>query len=724
MDNDEERRGREKFVRERDYISVPRRDTIDRPRDFNPGGIKRVFNRREDDADHKKGRFETASDSFEPQFNRKEEPSVPILLTFKKFLSTQDETITDEEAIARYVEYKIDFRKKECERYFQAHKDEEWFRQKYHPEESKEQKSIHQSALNRRLEVFNEFVAKGLIGNINLDYSNAAEIIRLMDSVVVRLEDGTDEDLEDIKNEEIDDESLLDLSKTKPCEENQVKTEDATDKTNGTNQNGILNKGEIEQTTEGNVKTERRKTQLHKTCSIFFRNVPKNAKIADLENVCKQHPGFLRIGLTDPHAETSMRRGYVTYRRDVNIKEIFWNLRNIKLLGTDVGASVNRDLRQRIRSVNGLTLHRPIVTSDIRQAAKLIALFDLKNSFYLSDDGIIDETLFDDLESAIVKSKNPIFKNIIDHLVEEENAEEELLLGYSTGKGEEAAKSPLEIDKNMLKSLDRLVVYLRVVHSIDYYNCSEYISEDTMPNRLGIFHVRGKQPDSSEKTDGGIPIIDKSSTEEYLSTFQSRIETLIQKNTPPLQAELEKLGKRDPEKSVEDFINSNCVEQAKDKWLCPLSGKKFKAPEFIQKHLHSKYQDKLDEIQNEAIYYNNFLMDSNRPHDLEPKSQLQSSPEAAVNSSVNQSVAPPRPLSSVAIDNSHIPSTNDNYERPYRQNWSSNRNFPRRMGHFRDDKPFSNRPRYYNEPINELNRMNERRPAPSYRDLDAPEEIF
>ena len=69
---------------------------------------------------------ETASDSFEPQFNRKEEPSVPILLTFKKFLSTQDETITDEEAIARYREYKIDFRKQECERYFQAHKDEEW----------------------------------------------------------------------------------------------------------------------------------------------------------------------------------------------------------------------------------------------------------------------------------------------------------------------------------------------------------------------------------------------------------------------------------------------------------------------------------------------------------------------------------------------------------------------------------------------------------------------
>lgn len=44
----------------------------------------------------------------------------------------------------------------------------------------------------------------------------------------------------------------------------------------------------------------------------------------------------------------------------------------------------------------------------------------------------ISETLFDDLESAIVKSKNPIFKNIIDHLVEEENAEEELLYIFNT----------------------------------------------------------------------------------------------------------------------------------------------------------------------------------------------------------------------------------------------------------------------------------------------------
>lgn len=53
-------------------------------------------------------------------------------------------------------------------------------------------------------------------------------------------------------------------------------------------------------------------------------------------------------------------------------------------------------------------------------------------------------------------------------------------------------------------------------------------------------------------------------------------------------------------REVEDFVNSNCVQLAADKWLCPLSGKKFKGPEFIQKHLTSKFQEKLDEIK-EAV---------------------------------------------------------------------------------------------------------------------------
>lgn len=42
--------------------------------------------------------------------------------------------------------------------------------------------------------------------------------------------------------------------------------------------------------------------------------------------------------------------------------------------------------------------------------------------------------------------------------------------------------------------LDRLLLYLRIVHSVDYYNTCEYPSEDEMPNRCGMIHVRGPVP--------------------------------------------------------------------------------------------------------------------------------------------------------------------------------------------------------------------------------------
>lgn len=39
-----------------------------------------------------------------------------------------------------------------------------------------------------------------------------------------------------------------------------------------------------------------------------------------------------------------------------------------------------------------------------------------------------------------------------------------------------------------------MVLYLRIVHSFDYYSCVEYPSEDEMPHRCGIMHGRGPPP--------------------------------------------------------------------------------------------------------------------------------------------------------------------------------------------------------------------------------------
>ena len=93
-------------------------------------------------------------------------------------------------------------------------------------------------------------------------------------------------------------------------------------------------------------------------------------------------------------------------------------------------------------------------------------------------------------------SRNPVLNNITDFLIEEASAEEEELLGSSATEEEDEASAGLARDEELIRVLDRLLFYLRIVHSVDYYNHCEYPNEDEMPNRCGIMHARGIPPSS------------------------------------------------------------------------------------------------------------------------------------------------------------------------------------------------------------------------------------
>lgn len=71
---------------------------------------------------------------------------------------------------------------------------------------------------------------------------------------------------------------------------------------------------------------------LHRTSSIFLRNLAPTITKAEVEAMCKRFDGFLRVAIADPLVERRwFRRGWVTFKRDVNIKEICWNLNNIRV---------------------------------------------------------------------------------------------------------------------------------------------------------------------------------------------------------------------------------------------------------------------------------------------------------------------------------------------------------------------------------------------------------
>ncbi|XP_069806081.1 serrate RNA effector molecule homolog isoform X3 [Dendropsophus ebraccatus] len=600
----------------------------------------------------------------------------PVMKTFKEFLLSLEDSVDETEAVRRYNEYKMEFRRQQMQDFFLAHKDEEWFRSKYHPDEVGRHRQESQAALRNRLNAFLYLMENSWLSEIQLDMEKAPAIIKVLDAAVIKMEGGTEIDLkildeeeeqakrEAAKKEEVrttegqskppeekeavvkpdpEKEPEEEEKPPKPEEEEEKKVEkeeperesrkstkrkrkrsgdsdDGSDSESGSGsepgspkpesqtQNGREGSPKKEEEEEEEDKQKEKPKEevvkprpLHKTCSLFIRNVAPNISKAEITALCKRYPGFLRVALSDPQPERRfLRKGYVTFDRGVNIKEICWNLQNIRLRECELSPVVNRELSWRIRHVSGITQHRPILRNDIKLAARLIHALDERGQLWKeSQDG------------EEVAAQNPILKNITDYLIDEVSAEEEdLLWGAGRTAGAEPPKegNPTEIsverDEKLIKVLDKLLLYLRIVHSVDYYINCDYPSEDEMPTRCGIMHVRGPIPPNR---------VSHREVADWQKTFEEKLAPLFAVRETLSEEEALKVGKKDPEQEVEKFVTANTQELGKEKWLCPLSGKKFKGPEFVRKHIFNKHAEKIEEVKKEVAFFNNFLMDSKRP---------------------------------------------------------------------------------------------------------------
>ncbi|XP_052610023.1 serrate RNA effector molecule homolog isoform X3 [Peromyscus californicus insignis] len=615
----------------------------------------------------------------------------PIMKSFKEFLLSLDDSVDETEAVKRYNDYKLDFRRQQMQDFFLAHKDEEWFRSKYHPDEVGKRRQEARGALQNRLKVFLSLMESGWFDNLLLDIDKADAIVKMLDAAVIKMEGGTENDLRILEQEEeeeqagktgeaskkeegragagpgdgerkVNDEEKKEEGKqaeNDSCNDDKTKKSEAdgdkeekkeeaekepkkskkrnrkhsgddsfdegsVSESESESESGQAEEEKEEEAEEALKEKEKPKEEerekpkdaaaagleckprpLHKTCSLFMRNIAPNISRAEIISLCKRYPGFMRVALSEPQPERRFfRRGWVTFDRSVNIKEICWNLQNIRLRECELSPGVNRDLTRRVRNINGITQHKQIVRNDIKLAAKLVHTLDDRTQLWASEPGTPPVP-------TSLPSQNPILKNITDYLIEEVSAEEEELLGSSGGPPpEEPPKegNPAEInverDEKLIKVLDKLLLYLRIVHSLDYYNTCEYPNEDEMPNRCGIIHVRGPMPPNR---------ISHGEVLEWQKTFEEKLTPLLSVRESLSEEEAQKMGRKDPEQEVEKFVTSNTQELGKDKWLCPLSGKKFKGPEFVRKHIFNKHAEKIEEVKKEVAFFNNFLTDAKRP---------------------------------------------------------------------------------------------------------------
>jgi len=260
-----------------------------------------------------------------------------------------------------------------------------------------------------------------------------------------------------------------------------------------------------------------------------------------------------------------------------------------------------------------------------------------------------------------------------------------------------AEERNVEHNDTLQKMLDKVLLYLRTVHSIDYYNGSNYPSEDEMPARCGVIHVRDATPNSVTKQG----IID------WHEANKEKIAQIAPVEQIATEEEAKKLGQKEEETEVENFVKANTQELAKDKWLCPLSGKKFRGPDFIKKHIFNKHLDAVENVKTEVSYFNNYVNDMRRPCFPEVKpTKSMSSMQSSTPMSGNRGNwnGPPQQSPQFATPRA-----------PYTPQYNNGNN----MG----GGPDGGYGRINTYPPKPIRRdQGNRRPMIKYRDLDAPDE--
>ncbi|KAF5401874.1 Serrate RNA effector molecule [Paragonimus heterotremus] len=236
-------------------------------------------------------------------------------------------------------------------------------------------------------------------------------------------------------------------------------------------------------------------------------------------------------------------------------------------------------------------------------------------------------------------SENPLLQGLTDYLVDEGSAEEELLLtgglqalsfasGFpNSGNVVSSVTQSSELatdDSELFQVLDRLILYLRIVHSVDFYAPALYVNEDAMPHPCHLIHVRPSRADVNKALNrvtqkDGLP----TAPPDYDSLFTNQLKRLVRLIRPLDETECKRLGLRDIDEVVENFVKSNTRRKRRKTdviWVCLLSDKKFRDPIYVKKHIMNKHLDKVETVKKDtALFFNNYILDPMRPQlPLEP----------------------------------------------------------------------------------------------------------
>ena len=208
------------------------------------------------------------------------------LLSFKAFLETQNDQITEEESLAMYRQYKTEYRRQRMLEFFEEHKEEEWMLEVYHPVCKERRRLEEQARVARRADVFWSMFENKIRG-LRLEAGQEEKLIRMMDTFVLRLGN--------VGGRDVKSEPQLTLDEAVHPDKNLA------------DQDNLLE-------------------NLHHPVSLFLPRVPLSVPASLVEQLGRRCPGFQRVALGQVNfrggSEQHMRKAWITYDADTNIKQV------------------------------------------------------------------------------------------------------------------------------------------------------------------------------------------------------------------------------------------------------------------------------------------------------------------------------------------------------------------------------------------------------------------
>ncbi|CAJ0576626.1 unnamed protein product, partial [Mesorhabditis spiculigera] len=509
------------------------------------------------------------------------EPDPNELLSVQAFASSENLTLDAAELPEKYADYKDEYYKKQYKQFFDAHKNEEWLQNKYHPLNLAARETKRRDEIARRLYAYNKLKERGHLENLSLNPENARNIVRLLNAVVVLLDGGDEEKMERALKMEICAGAVRDLINV-----------------------GVELPEEADKVPEHSLLTRRG--------GVMIRCIPPEATDAEISEALQRYPGFECLHVFPAYPEGGwMRKAMAVFRDNVDLRELCVGINGIRVKGSNLVAYLHAGSSQRVRISNPLINHKSVALSLLHKAVKILAVLDKRAGQYIDEAGEQNQhEITKDIAirvDYVSTSTNPLIVKARGILPGDLDDDPSLT---HPDRVPDSADVIFKRDERVLNMLDEIAFYMRVVYSFNLLNYEMFTEEETLPNKCEVFHIRGQ--DIKAVDDDKLPMFKKGELRAFENELEQKLGPFYTARLVP-DTQLAALGLLDLESAAEEFIQANTVQLSEGKWLCPLSGKKFKGLEFIRKHITSKHMDAVEASKAEGAFFNNYLRDADRP---------------------------------------------------------------------------------------------------------------